>query len=158
IKTRFWGDSDPAAEAMRRKASDNRSMDVVVAALVRNPAKLNKALAHPEREVEINLNSMSLVTPDVFRRGEGDEAKMLREQMAAWERLSADPQPRKVWVKGPEGDVQVKVRIDVTAFNFGVNAGAVTGLNNIPGVSGWGTSNEYNSKAMDRMVGTKDER
>lgn len=148
-----------SVEVLRRKANDNRSMDIVVAALVRNPDKLRAALAQPNKAVNINLSSLSLVTPDSYRGGEGDEKTMLREQMEAWERLSANPQPRKVWVQDGNGDdVQVTVRIDVLAFNFGVNQGAVTGIGNLPGVSGWWTSDGYNGKAMDRLLGKKDER
>jgi hypothetical protein len=148
--------------AMRRKANVNRSMDVVVAALVRNPDKLRAALAQPNKAVTISINSMSLVTPDIYRRGKDgdeDEAKMLREQMAAWDKVSADPQPRKIMVGDPNNNnqlTQVTVRIEVLAFNFGVNAGAVA-YGKAPG-SGWGTSDGYNQKAMDRLLGKKDER
>ncbi|MBL8794240.1 MAG: hypothetical protein JNM56_10060 [Planctomycetia bacterium] len=148
--------------ALRRKANVNRSMDIVVAALVRNPDKLRAALLQPNKAVNITINSMSLVTPDIYRRGKDgdeDEAKMLREQMAAWEKVSADPQPRKVWVEDPNNGNQlteVTVRIEVLAFNFGVNAGAVA-YGAAPG-SGWGTSNKYNEKAMDQLLGKKSER
>jgi hypothetical protein len=148
--------------ALRRKANVNRSMDIVVAALVRNPDKLRAALAQPNKAVTISINSMSLVTPDAFRRGEDgneDEAKMLREQMAAWEKVSGSPQPRKVTVEDPNNNNQpteVTVRIEVLAFNFGVNAGAVA-YGKAPG-SGWGTSDGYNQKAMDQLLGKKDER
>jgi phosphatidylinositol-4,5-bisphosphate 4-phosphatase len=163
-----------AAEAMRATANLNRATDVVRGALVTNQDKLALALDRAENDdptpVRINLNSISLLTPDLCRYAMAggnlaadNERIMVREQMAAWEALSGPPQPRLITVQNDEGEeVQVLVEIHVNAFNFGVNQGAVVGVGPISSeselVSGWKESDRHNTKAMDALIGAKDQR
>lgn len=149
-------------ERMRKKANENRSLDVVTASLIKNQGKLQQALNG--NVVDISINSMSLVTPDRIR---GTERVMLQEQMEAWQALSGPPQPRTITILDNNNQpINVQVNIAVNAFNFGVNEGAMTSSartkigNVITGgsISGWDKSDEYNRPAMDRLIGTADQR
>lgn len=131
------------AKLMRARASYLRAQDVATSMLVKNTSKLNEAIENARsgdltKEVQININSIGLLTPDLARSiwsgGESkalNEKKMLQDQLTAWEQLSGDPQPKVLTVKDENGqDVKVRVRITANAFNFGVNGGAYhrTGL------------------------------
>lgn len=157
---------------MQANGSDRRAMDLVATNLLKNDDKLKFALGQVGKvnpqPVDINLNSIALVTPDYMRAakgrsGPGNERKMLRGQMKALSRLAGDPQPRELKIKNAKGETQtVLVNIKVNAFNFGVNAGAfgLAGkrLLKFPFVSAWGTSDGHNKKAMETLIGSKSSR
>lgn len=161
-----------AASTMQANGSERRAMDLVATNLLKNDAKLQFALDQVGKPnptpVEINLNSIALVTPDYMRAakgqsGPGNERKMLKGQMKALAKISGDPQPRKLDIKGANGEVKtVLVHVKVNAFNFGVNAGAFglkgTRLLKFPFAAAWGTSDKYNKKAMDTLIGSKSQR
>jgi hypothetical protein len=157
------------SKLMQAAGSERRAMDLVATNLLKNDAKLQFALdqvGKPNpKPVEINLNSIALVTPDYMRAakgqsGPGNERKMLQGQMKALAKISGDPQPRELEIKGANGEVKtVLVHVKVNAFNFGVNAGAF-GLKGkrilkFPFAAAWGTSDKYNKKAMDTLIGPK---
>lgn len=157
------------SKLMQANGSERRAMDLVATNLLKNDAKLQFALdqvGKPNpKPVEINLNSIALVTPDYMRAakgrsGPGNERKMLQGQMKALAKISGDPQPRELEIKGANGEVKkVLVHVKVNAFNFGVNAGAFglkgTRLLKFPFAAAWGTSDNYNKKAMDTLIGPK---
>lgn len=157
------------SKLMQAEGSERRAMDLVATNLLKNDAKLQFALDQVGKPnptpVEINLNSIALVTPDYMRAakgqsGPGNERKMLQGQMKALAKISGDPQPRELEIKGANGEVKtVLVHVKVNAFNFGVNAGAFglkgTRLLKFPFAAAWGTSDKHNKKAMDTLIGPK---
>ena len=143
------------AAALRADANENRATEVVQASLVKDPGKLDRALAG--EEVTVDLTSISLLTPDTWRGGpepkHDNERLMLEEQKAAYDKLSGDPQPKTIKVRTPDGKLaEIKVRVSVTTFNFGVNAGAF--FSAAPNkFGGWDRSTEMNTAAMKTMLG-----
>jgi hypothetical protein len=149
---------------MRKQANNNRAQEIVLAALIKNPAQLQRA--QQGQVAKITLNSMSLVTPDIARAGKDavlgtgaaeNEKKMLRDQMKAWERLDGQTIPVNINdPNNPGQTMQAQVKVRVNAFNFGVNEGAVG--KGSPIVGGWGTSDKYNQRSMNRLIGTPEQR
>ena len=75
-----------------------------------------------EKGIVLNLNSVSLVTPDSFRRyvpGQNDEKKMFEDQLKALKSFEGENQ--EIDLDG----ISIPVTVKVNAFNFGVNQGAV---------------------------------
>lgn len=93
--------------------------------------------------IQLNLNSVSLVTPDDVRaigsKG-ANEKNMLLDQVEALHIFEKTP-----LCKCLIGDKAVPVKVQVNTFNFGVNAGAVDW--------GFGTKNQYdqNVKAFQGL-------
>jgi hypothetical protein len=154
------GNRDKLIRKMRKRANNNRAQEIVLAALIKNPAQLQNA--QQNGTATISINSMSLVTPTIVRPGvESDEKPMLRDQMKAWERLDGqtitvfinDPNDH---INNPPNTIPVQVTVHVNAFNFGVNQGAVG--KGSPVVGGWGTSDEFNQRSMNRLIGTPQQR
>lgn len=143
----------------REKANDTRSQEIVLSALLSNKELLNKAMNRKpdEEELVLNLPSISLVTPTMFRGGtskiwaaydkEHDEAMMLKQQADSWNRIKNTIMSFNIDGK----DVQIKV--NPIQFNFGVNAGAVGALSKV--IGGWSESDKYNEKAMQELLGYK---
>lgn len=155
------------ARKMQEAGSEKRVLDLVTTNLLKSEAKLQKALgdgSNPPKTVDINLNSIALVTPDHFRgikgrSGPGNERKMLAGQMKALQSIANRPQPMELTIKNANGETQtVSVNVKVNAFNFGVNGGGFLFRGKIGAFSGWGTSDAYNKKSMEALIGTKSER
>jgi hypothetical protein len=102
--------------------------------------------------LELPLVSLSLLTPDAFRRGAGNEAQFLREQNAALRSLAADPPA--ITLDDAEGNpVQVRVRPQLASFNFPVNA-APQGNALLRGVAGgYFASDGQNKEAFTALLG-----
>lgn len=151
------------ATTMRTQASINRGREILQAIISSNPEKLQQA--RQTGKVDVTLSSISLLTPDLIRGiiGGADERKMLQEQLTGWQAL----QPAQtLTLKDANGDdINVKVDVDVMAFNFGVNQGGVVGMGPISSSSalgswgmGWNEADQANSLAMDKLIGPEDER
>ena len=166
--------SDPAqaaesAEAMRVQASRDMAREMAVAALVANPEKFEKALAG--KTVDIDLSSISLLTPDSVRHMRGksasDEKTMLNHQTTAFAQLGQGGAV-ELRVRDHEGNPRtVTANVNVRQFNFGVNAGAVQGVrlgrvtvvpSRAPGfrnLMGWGFAMTDNDPNLDRLLGSQ---
>jgi hypothetical protein len=145
----------------RRVANLSRARETLQAALLMNPELAARALQG--ESVELDLNSISLVTPDSFR-GRGtpadplqvgrikktNEKAMLAEQLAAWNAL--DGQEQTLQLKGPDGAlVDVRLTPHINAFNCGVNQGGFGSLSAL--IGSWGPSDQANEKALKRFLG-----
>ncbi|WMI97585.1 inositol phosphate phosphatase SopB [Pseudomonas chlororaphis subsp. aurantiaca] len=98
----------------RSKGALNRATEVVVAALFAKPELLQEALGG--EAVSLRLVSTSLMTCGLL--GEED---MLNDQINAWRQLCAEP-PLVLSLVDDKGEQrEVRVKLDVAAFNFGVN-------------------------------------
>ncbi|MCU1760744.1 hypothetical protein NTD84_13575 [Pseudomonas sp. 14P_8.1_Bac3] len=128
---------DPA----RRQGTLARAREVVTAALFTQPDVLKSALAG--NEVSLNIVSTSLMTPSQFY----NENEMLKDQMQAWQTLTQQS-PTCLAIRGEDGEiVQVKVNLNIVAFNFGVNTMALKlGL-------GWSVSDKVNARAVEQLLG-----
>ena len=167
--------SDPAsaaesAEAMRAQASRDMAREMAAAALVANPEKFEKALSG--ETVDIDLSSISLLTPDSIRHIRGksasDERTMLNHQTAAFAQLGQSGAV-ELQVRDNEGNPRtVTANVTVRQFNFGVNAGAVQGVRlgsatvvpaRTPGfrhLMGWGFAMGDNDPNLRRLLGPQD--
>lgn len=146
------------AREMQQNGSERRVQDLVATNILKNPDRLNK------QPINVNLNSIALVTPDHIRSlkgrsGPGNERKMLEGQMKALQKLANEKQPIQMTITNSEGNLQVvSVNITVNAFNFGVNKGAFMAGGKIGLFSGWGTSDNHNAKAMKNLIGSRSDR
>jgi hypothetical protein len=145
----------------REVANHNRAKETLLAAIISDPKLYEKALKG--EPIALDLNSISLVTPDAFRgRGTDDdplkvgkikkdnEKAMLSEQLKAWDSL--DGKEQTLQIKGPNGEMMdIKVTPHINAFNFGVNKGGVGNLSSV--IGGWGPSDRANTKALGRLLG-----
>ena len=166
--------SDPvqaakSAEDMRVQASRDMAREMAVAALAADPEKLERALAG--ETVDIDLSSISLLTPDSIRHVAGknasDERKMLNHQTAAFAELGRSG-AIGLPVRDHEGRPRtVTANVNVRQFNFGVNAGAVQGArlgsvtvvpSHAPGVRdimGWGFAMRDNDPNLHKLLGPR---
>jgi len=103
--------------------SNQAAEELLKAALLHEIAQRGMTLAQAkESGISLNLNSVSLVTPDLIRNAsflhDDDERRMLADQTAALGRLK---NKTSINIDGHE----IPIAVDVCAFNFGVNRGAV---------------------------------
>ncbi len=150
------------ASDMRTAASTKMAEELAVAALVSDPDKLQAAI--DGEVVDINLSSISLLTPDRVRTGsKSNERKMLRHQTEALQNLSG--QQKNLQVRDASGDLHtVTVNCKVRTFNFGVNAGAVGRFSRvIPShtlgwdkLMGWGYAMERNNPELKALLGERE--
>jgi hypothetical protein len=158
-------------QTMKRQANLNRAQELVLAALVKNPAQLARAQAG--QQATITINSISLVTP-AWRPGADHDKEdvMLDDQMRAWQAL--DGQVIQVPIRNPNfnnnapvhpvanpRNINANVLVSVVAFNFGVNVGAVS-RNHIGAVASitgaWRNADQYNQQAMNQLIGSANQR
>ncbi len=103
----------PERSAARLQGAKNRAKEVVMAALFAKPELYKRALHH--EAVTLRIASSSLLTYL------GKEKGMLDDQVAAWKMLNNDG-VIKLNIKNEKGEAQeVKVKLDIAIFNFGVN-------------------------------------
>ncbi|WP_156437541.1 MULTISPECIES: inositol phosphate phosphatase SopB [Burkholderia] len=132
-----FGLDDPE---LREQGAIRRAKEVVTAALFSRPDELRNALAG--ETVTLRLASCSLLTPF------GQEKTMLRDQASAWKALSGCIQPIALSIRDQNGQLcNIKVRLDVAAFNFAVNEPALKlGL-------GHRESDRMNEQALHTLIG-----
>ncbi len=120
-----------------------RAREVVAAALYLQPDKMAQALAG--NPIELALTSTSLLT--AVDMGPLTEKSQLDDQLAAWASLSATPLVLNL--RNARGEmVPVTIKVDVAAFNFGVNELAL-GLLKL----GQGSSDDINQGALHKLLG-----
>ena len=147
--------ANPAlVDTMRAAANRNRALEVVAMSVLSDPALRQAALEGGEPPPTVDLLSLSLLTPDSFRRGEHDnESLMLADQAAAWKAVSGE---QTIAIPGADGRlVDVKVTVNPIAMNYGVNQGAVKGVGgvHIDAVSGWHISDPLNEQGLRALFG-----
>ena len=153
------------ASDMRTAASTKMAEELAVAALVSDPDKLQAAL--DGEVVDLNLSSISLLTPDRVRPissgPKSNERKMLRHQTEALQSLSG--RQKNLQVRDASGDLRtVVVNCKVRTFNFGVNEGAVSKPLHIipqdtPGwgkLMGWSYAMERNNPELKALLGERE--
>lgn len=124
----------------RENGAMNRAREAVTAALFARPDLLEKALAG--QEVPLRIVSSSLVTGGLW-----NEKDMLDDQVNAWKSLSQE-QPLTLSVMGDDGKTQdVRIKLEVAAFNFGVNELALKFH------LGQRQSDGYNEVALHQLLG-----
>ena len=140
-----WEIDDPGKRA---EANVKRAEEAVIAAFLADPANAGKV---QNGEINLNMVSVSLLTPDVTRHakhhlpfvgGGSDERQMLREQKAAWDAVSRNG------VTFQHNGQTVTIRPRIFTFNLGVNAGAVRFGSVAPHLAGgWDVSADMNLRA-----------
>lgn len=124
----------------RTEGARNRACEVVLAALFARPDLLKDAMAG--KEVSLRLVSTSLVTGGLWK-----ESDMLDDQVYAWRELGRE-QPLVLSLMGDDGELHdVKINLEVAAFNFGVNELALKFH------LGHAQSDGFNSTAMNQLLG-----
>lgn len=144
------------ASTMREKANDNAAKELVHAAVANNPSLLAKAQAG--LPVELNLNSISMVTPDYLRKllpGVESERTMQQNQRAALAKLG--DAPVQITVSDKKGkSVTVPVTVTARSFNFPVNEFATNpvGLRRLlQPFMGWDDADKQNLPLLEQLVG-----
>ncbi len=152
------GGLEPAlVDTMRARANENRAKEIVAQTVMTDPELLEAALRGGEPPPTVNLLSLSLLTPDSFRRGLDDnESLMLKDQAAAWEAVSGE---QEISIPHPENDrssIKVKVNVNPIAMNYGVNQGALKGIAGLhtDAISGWHVSDALNASGLKELFGT----
>ena len=151
--------AEKLASDMRTAASTKMAEELAVAALVSDPDKLQAAL--DGKAVDLNLSSISLLTPDRVRTGpKSNEREMLRRQTEALQSLGGEQ--KNLRVRDASGDLRtVVVNCKIRTFNFGVNEGAVSKpLHMIPQdtpgwgkLMSWGYAMERNNPELKALLG-----
>lgn len=114
---------------IREAAAFERAKDVVRSIIAADPEMLH--MARNGKQIEINVNQLSLLTPDYVRHAlafvgvlgaSNNEYPMLQEQYKAWDKVNNGGEPIELMLGG-DSDSQLKIsaRVNVNAFNFGVN-------------------------------------
>lgn len=128
---------------LRDEGALNRAKEVAAAALFLRQDKFQAALNG--EEVELKLTSTSLVT--AFNFGHQTEGKQLADQLNAWKKL-CDENPATLQIRDADGNLKnIKVRLQVAAFNFGVNEAAL----NLK--LGWSDSDRQNKIGLQQLLG-----
>ena len=151
------------AQNIRDRGAGNMARELASAAIVAKPELLQRALEG--EEVELPLSSISLLTPNYIFRGAKNEKEMLARQTDAMRALENNGEAITLKLRNDKGELQdVRVRVKVRNFNFGVNAGALGKLHGIPmdkpGLSrlaGWGFAARINDPALEKLLGSSRE-
>ncbi|WP_380181409.1 inositol phosphate phosphatase SopB [Kalamiella sp. sgz302252] len=139
----------PFGSEERNQGCINRAKEVVLSALYLQPEKLEAALSG--KTVAINLTSLSLVTPAKVPGEAVSEKNMLADQIKAWKTLS-NAGATEFQIRDADGEIKnIKIDVDVAAFNIGVNNLAFGWLQ-----AGKKLSDSYNSEALDKLIGKFD--
>lgn len=131
-------------ETIRAKNSKQAANELLTAALFQEIAAQGLTLEEAQKKgIQLNLNSVSLITPDDIRphlSGQANERQMLQDQVLALGQFTG--KDLSITLNG----IKIPVKVDVNAFNFGVNALA---LSKAPLLSGLANQYELNLKAME---------
>ena len=153
---------------MRNLASRKMAQEVLSAAIVSDPAKLQAALNG--ETIDVTMNSVSLVTPDWLRHVKGssrDERRMLKHQVQGLQSLASGQSPDNpvsLKIKDDNGQLkEIKVNLKVRTFNFGVNDYALAKKvlpANFPiwrNLMGWGFAAGLNDPHLRELVGARND-
>ena len=147
-----------AAERAREVANRNAAVELVRAAIVEDPFLYRQAVEG--KNVEVTLDSVSLVTPDYLRGliGAESERQMQQNQRAALAEISGEP--IQIELIDKNGNLHlVPVKVDARDFNFGVNSYAVARGEKIPlfgKLMGWDSADARNGQLLEKMLGPLD--
>lgn len=153
-------------EGARDTAARKMARELLTAAVVSDPEKLNAALAG--ETIDVNINSIALVTPDWVRAryltgSARDERQMLQRQSAALQALDRGNTfgaPTTLKVRDNDGALkEIKVNARVRTLNFGVNDYAVARTiapSNFPiwrRLMGWRFASRVNNPQLQDLLG-----
>jgi phosphatidylinositol-4,5-bisphosphate 4-phosphatase len=131
----------------RDDAALQSAKEVATAALFLNPDRYAAALQG--ETVDLKLTSTSLLT--AFNFGKQTEGKQVADQFKAWDTLCKDKNkenPVILTVRNADGvNVEVKVTLQVAAFNMGVNEAALNQK------LGWGNVDKHNERGLRQLLG-----
>lgn len=155
----------PLLDQIRATANENRAKEIVALTVAMDSDLLKIANLAAEDGITpptVDILSLSLLTPDSYRSLKSDvddnERLMLTDQLAAWNALKTDPITLKVQVPGTDQVVDVKIKVNPVAMNYGVNQGAVVGFGPVSSdwdmASGWSMSSKVNLHGLDALFGT----
>ncbi len=108
---------------IREKNSRQAALELIQAALLEEIKTQGLTIEEAQKKgITLNLNSISLVTPDDVRPhlpGQANEKKMLLDQVLGLQSFNGQQEIEL-------DDIKIKVNVSVNTFNFGVNALADT--------------------------------
>lgn len=143
------------SESMRQESGKIMAKELLSAAIISNPEKLETALS--TGAVDVEMGSISLVTPDYLRTlkgsASGNEQAMLDHQVQALQALTKNP-PVEIALRDEAGvKKNVAVTPKIRTFNFGVNKGAVGISSTMHGLMGWGFATKLNNPELEKLLG-----
>ncbi len=147
---------DAVAAQIRRGAIDAQAQELAAAALISDPAKLERALAGDT--VKLPMNVVSLLTAG--RRGPPDQRAVLNEEAAALQRLANDGRPVVLRLTDENNRPRpVSVEVDLNLLNFDLEETprrarsgefAVLLLSRL---TGWRMRSRANDPGVERLIG-----
>ena len=143
------------ARAARQKANEIGARELVQAAVLADPALMEKALAG--QEVEVTLDSIHLLSPEVLgpRPREASEKRMMLNQRRALNSLNAgDAVSIKIADKeGNERDVRVKAKVNMLTIGASEYRGFARLKRLVQRIVGWNRIDRLNRDALQELVG-----
>ena len=145
----------------RTQASLNRARELIRFNIQNNPQLMRK-IQEGATSVELDLPSISLVTPDRGRRILGalgfmpqfDELAMTREHAGALETLSK--QPQSITVTDGSGGKDITVHLKPIVMSFGVNIMALGPTSTLS--RSWSVADVYNRGGIRTLLGDDGEK
>ena len=141
-----WEISNSTARAA---ANVKRAEEAVIAAFLADSANVPSPQLGGVHTINLNMTSVSLLTPDILRHikwgKSSDERLQLQEQIAAWEAVA------KNGVTFQHGQTTIKIKPHIAMFNFGVNTGAVNHGAVAPELFGWDMADDMNTYAFRHL-------
>ena len=154
--------AEAICQAMREEGSRRMAREIAIASLCADESLYRRALRG--EEVVVPINMISLMTPDLFRRGLGSDRSLLRRQTEALRAFADDGKPRLLTIRDDRGELaEVRVRLRLRQFNFGIDKASreyrgfsMTGpvLRNLVG---WSYSADLNDPALVDLLGSRGE-
>ena len=114
------------ARLLRGHAAKNRVRETLKTIILSDPTLLAKA--KKGEEIDTNVLSLSLLTPDVFRSTpRSNERQMLRDQMRAYQDMSG--RPMQLDLGNIDGKrLQARAKFKIVGMNIPVNTGGLKGM------------------------------
>lgn len=126
-------DAEKRPEKARQAVED--VLRAVVMQEIADQGLTDQDLENLDRPIELNLNSVGLLTPDSYRwlfAPQNDERKVLFDQIDAFHSFEGEGQTVSIPFKDPQTERmetrRIPIKLQVNTFNFGVNEGAVRGI------------------------------
>lgn len=154
-------------DGIRGMANEHAARETAAAAVsTLSPDELRRIheAAKDGQTPSVRLTSVSALTPDGFRKGvNSNERRMWADQYAAWQAVRGE-QLMQVPVLDDQGAVkrdelgraittELRVKLEVAAFNFAVNEFATKSVSELDVVSGCGVARPANDEAMEMLLG-----
>ena len=151
-------ETENLCKILQKSGAEHMAKEIAIASLCAHPSLYKKALQG--EVVSLPMNVISLMTPDLFRRREGSDRRILQQQNAALRSLENGGAPLTIALRDDEGQARdVRIRVQLRQFNFGIDKPAreVHGIRMtapvLRNLVGWSYSAGLNNPALENLLG-----